>query len=182
MKKTLLFIAVSIVAVLASCGGSDGDEDSSDELKFVIVKVISDDITAPDGHVFLFNADNSIATGEPNVSLREKYDYPYYLDKGKYVFPISGYGSSYDGELLKNSSYSSHAFYWSSLSSLYGTPKAGGKYTIVVMLENGTYGQAYNTMTITKNCVVTVCVSSSKVKSQFVYATWSVNDYRPGID
>ena len=96
------------------------------------------------------------------------------------MYPISGYGSKYKGELLtdKEKGYSLHSIYWYELSSLYGTPKAGDEYLVFVNLNNGTYARASKRFVITKNSIIKVKLPSCTDKSEFVNAKWEILDYK----
>lgn len=185
MKKILFLLATLPMIVFTACS-SDDDDNKDNELKYIQIKVTSEDTPTPNGNVYLFkingyNLDN---------------DHPRFWDYGKLAYtptlsykyngeqsamlPVSEYGSKYKGDLLlsEKDGYSVHSIYWSNLSSLYGTPKIGDEYLIFVTLRNGTYAKASKRFIITKNSLITVKLPTCKDKSEFVDGEWTISDYK----
>ncbi|MBP5359910.1 MAG: hypothetical protein J6129_00310, partial [Bacteroidaceae bacterium] len=158
--QTIIMVAMLSVGFM-SCNSDDDDKEKS-SLDYIQVRVYSKDITAPNGNVYLFYVDgyvDKIKSMKPYTTLDWTPLISYtYNRESKYMTPVSKYGTKSDGDLLVNEGkgYSVYSIYWNSLSSLYGIPKSGGKYVLLVELRNGVYLKAYKELTITKNSIVEV--------------------------
>ncbi|MBQ6204164.1 MAG: hypothetical protein IJK46_08745 [Prevotella sp.] len=189
-KMVLHLMAILMVTIpcvdFTSCGSDDDDSpNNSSSLDFIQVRVYSEDVTAPNGNAYLFYVDNYLDMIEdlrPSTVLEWTPTISYqYNRETKYMTPISKYGSKYKGDLLvnENKGYSVHSIYWYELSTLYGTPKPGGKYVLMVDLRNGVYLKAYKELTITNNSIIEVHFpkASEKYSSSWIDANFIVRDY-----
>ena len=108
-KKGLLNLtAIMMVTMLsvsfASCSSDDEENDNSSSLGYIQVRVYSEDVTAPNGNVYLFYVDNYINMIEnmkPLTILEWTPTISYtYNRETKYMAPVSEYGTKYKGDLL----------------------------------------------------------------------------------
>ena len=192
MKKTFLQ-SVLLVAILSfgfvACSKDDEDNnDNSSSLEFIQVRVYSEDVTAPEGNVYLFYVENYINEIDnmhpftrlewtPMISYTSRVD-----GKSSYMSPVSKYGTKSKGRLgvYPDKNYSVTSIGWSDLSSYYGTPKAGGRYVLYVALDDDILLKSSKELTISKNSIVEVHFpkASKKYDSRWVEAEFIVKDYK----
>lgn len=179
MKKLLLLLLV--VPLFISCGSGDEEKDGNN-LEFIQVRVTSDSNATPNGNVYLFKVNGyDLVSDKPNSTSME-YD-PFlsykYNNETRYMSAISATGSKSKGDLIISEKYGSSvgSIFWDDLSSLYGVPKSGDEYILLVVLRTGKYERAYKRLTITKNSTISVHIPSSDDYSKYVDATWNISDY-----
>ncbi len=182
MRKILFLMATLSILMFTSCSSGSDEEDNDNNLKFIQVKVTSEDTPTPNGNIYLFKVNGyNIESDSPNSSAIDYTPVLFYKYNGedKLMIPISEYGKKYKGELLLNEEegYSVHSIYWYEPSSLYGTPKPGDEYLLFIQLRNGTYAKSSKRFIITKNSLITVKLPTCKDKSEFVDAVWTISDY-----
>ena len=180
MKK--LFLLLFITPLLFISCSSDDDNEDNEELKFIQIRVTSEDTPTPNGNVYLFKVNGyDIESDQPNAWAIDYTPVLFYKHNGesKPMTPVSKYGSQSKGDLLisEKDGCSIHSIFWYELSSTYGAPKAGDEYLVFVDLRNGTYARASKRFTIKKNSTITIKLPTCKDKSQFVDAEWSIQDY-----
>lgn len=179
MKK-IQFLLLLFALVFTGCSSDDNENDS--KLDFIQIKVTSEDITAPNGYVYLYRVSgHDLTSDEPNIWGIEYSPSLFYNYNGekKIMLPISKNGTKYNGDLLpdKDNGYSVHSIYWSELSSIHGTPQPGDEYLVFVHLTNGNYAKASKRFTINKNSLITIKLPACE-ESQFVDAEWTISDYK----
>lgn len=178
--KQILFTVMTVLLLL---GCSKENEEKSNELEFIQVKVTSEDTPTPDGNIYLFKVSGyKIDSDRPNSWAIDNTPFLSYNYNGesKTMLPISEYGSKHKGDLLLNEKegYSVESFYWNNLSSTYGTPTAGDEYLVFIELRNGTYARASKRFKINNNSQITVKLPTCTDKSRFVDGEWSIADYQ----
>lgn len=185
MKKILFLLVMLPFFALTSCS-SDDENNQDNELKFIQIKVTSDDTPTPNGNVYLFkvngyNIDDDYPSFWSYGSLAYTPTLSYkYNGEESAMLPVSEYGKESKGNLLfkENEGCSIRSIYWYELSSRYGTPKAGDEYLVFVTLRNGTYAKASKRFVITKNSLITVKLPTCTDKSKFVEGKWTISDYK----
>ena len=184
MKKILFLLVMLPMFVFTACS-SDDDENQDNELKFIQIKVTSEDTPTPNGNVYLFkvngyNIDNDhpLFWSYGNLAYTPTLSYKYNGEDSA-MLPVSECGKESRGNLLLNEKegYSVHSIYWDELSSKYGTPKAGDEYLVFVVLRNGTYAKASKRFVITKNSLITVKLPTCD-EPKFVEGQWTISDYK----
>jgi hypothetical protein len=183
MKKSnyLVLLIVLLCLLFSSC--SKAGDDTENKLQFVQVNVTSDDSNTPTGIVALFYLGSSKDYAFASYDLKEcpivassasGKIIGAYRNDGEQLFPISDVGGN---KLLSVGNKGVCTFYWDNLSTLYGTPQAGGKYAIFIKLNCGNYPRAYKVITIDKNKKIDVHIPSASKSSECVEANWNMTDY-----
>jgi len=184
-QRFLCGVALLLPLCATSCSSDDDDDDSSksSELEYVQIQVTSESDVAPNGNVYLFKVTGyELESDRPLTVLDYKpvLDYKY-NGETKYLLPISKYGTKSGGDLLKMEDFncSVASFYWSSLDTSYGTPKAGDEYIVYVKLRSGDYVKASKRFTITKNSTIKVYLEDAdeSAHTTWVDGEWSISDY-----
>lgn len=180
MKKILLLSLLSLT--LYSC--SNDEDNQQKELQFIQVRVTSEGNVTPSGNVYLFRISGyDIKNYEPNCWIWEDTPLLFYKNRNgesDFMTPISDYGHSYSGKLLKSPerNCSLHAIYWDDLKSTYGKPKAGDEYLLLVNLSERPYSRAYKRLILTENSKITVTLPPTDTGySDFVEASWKIEPY-----
>ena len=184
MKYVLYVFATLFVIGLTSCS-KDDDGEESPSLDYIQIRVFSEDALAPNGNVYLFyveNYINKISSMKPSTVIEWTPTISYTSNHESHIMtPVSKYGSKYKGDLLccDEEGYSVYSIYWNKLSTLYGTPKPGGKYVLMVDLRSPIFPKAYRELTISKNSIVEVHFPklSNPYESGWVDAEFVVRDY-----
>lgn len=165
-----LILPLLLLLALSSCST---DEPKISTLDFVRIQVTNQNVTVPDGYIYLFYLGDYDVTSVP----RKIDDYVFAVrSDGETIYPVSPIS---DGKYKLGVSldYSGRTFYWKELSTLYGTPKSG-KYLIFIKLTCDKFQSTYKVITINGNKLIKVNIPTSENFSEVVDSQWTITNDR----